>query len=329
MPIVSIIIPVYNTGKYLYKCIDSILNQTLQDVEIIIVDDGSEKETANICDDFAHKDSRVIVIHKMNEGVSVARNLGIVKARGEFIGFVDSDDWIESSMYEDLVEEIRSSCADVIMCDATTVWDNGKFELDTFACLSNSCTLLKSEITPERQLELAGSSWRALYRARQLKENHIEFPVGLKFSEDRIFNMIVLGTSRLFCYKKQSYYNRYMRAGSCVNTFHLDFVKITMKVNNAMIEVLRQYWDESYIALFEKRNLNSIGNFAVNIFLNSSLIYRQKKDILNQIFSNFLLKEKLQKYNDLNMQTKCLCTRKIYILYFFSIIVRLKKIIRK
>lgn len=99
---VSIIIPVYNTGHYLYKCVDSILYQTYKDIEVIIVDDGSCEETALICDEIAAKDNRIRLIHKKNEGVSIARNIGLSMVTGEYVGFVDSDDWIDADMFETL-----------------------------------------------------------------------------------------------------------------------------------------------------------------------------------------------------------------------------------
>lgn len=100
--LVSIIVPVYNTGKYLYKCLDSILNQTLQEIELILVDDGSDDNSGAICDFYSERDKRVRVIHKKNEGVSIARNVGMQAAKGEYIGFVDSDDWIEKEMYQEM-----------------------------------------------------------------------------------------------------------------------------------------------------------------------------------------------------------------------------------
>ena len=99
VPKVSIIVPVYKVEKYLRKCIDSIINQTLKDIEIILVDDGSPDNCGKICDEYAAKDTRIKVIHKENGGLSSARNAGMEVAEGEYIGFVDSDDWIESDMY--------------------------------------------------------------------------------------------------------------------------------------------------------------------------------------------------------------------------------------
>ncbi len=100
MPLFSIIIPVYNVEKYLNKCVDSVLNQTFTDFEVILVDDGSPDNCPAICDSYAEKDKRVRVIHKQNGGLICARKSGLEAARGDYIGFVDSDDWIEENMYE-------------------------------------------------------------------------------------------------------------------------------------------------------------------------------------------------------------------------------------
>lgn len=116
-PMISVIVPVYNVEKYLKKCIDSILNQTFSDLEIILVDDGSSDESGYICDAYAKEDCRVKVIHKKNGGLSDARNVGIEHSCGEWIGFVDSDDHIAADMYEFLYNiAIRENC-DVAMCE--------------------------------------------------------------------------------------------------------------------------------------------------------------------------------------------------------------------
>ena len=97
MPIMSVIVPVYNTEQYLHRCIDSILTQTYTDFELLLIDDGSKDKSGDICDEYALKDSRIRVFHKENGGVSSARNLGLDNAAGEWITFVDSDDWIIES----------------------------------------------------------------------------------------------------------------------------------------------------------------------------------------------------------------------------------------
>lgn len=113
---ISVIVPVYNIEKYIKKCICSIINQTYKDLEIIIVDDGSNDRSGQICDEFAGQDERIIVIHKENGGLSSARNVGLDIARGEYIGFVDGDDYISERMYETLLCHIESNNADMVIC---------------------------------------------------------------------------------------------------------------------------------------------------------------------------------------------------------------------
>ena len=112
-PKVSVIVPVYNTEKYLERCMKSILNQTLKDIEIIMVDDGSKEECAKLCDKFAAEDSRVRVIHKENGGLGFARNTGLSESKGEYVGFVDSDDYIEPLMCEELYTSAVKNDADM------------------------------------------------------------------------------------------------------------------------------------------------------------------------------------------------------------------------
>lgn len=120
-PLISVIVPVYNVEKYLDKCVDSIVNQTYKNLEIILVDDGSPDNCPKMCDDWARKDKRIRVIHKKNGGVSSARNLGINNANGECIGFVDSDDWIEKKYIQKLYETLIQEGADIALCGCNRV----------------------------------------------------------------------------------------------------------------------------------------------------------------------------------------------------------------
>lgn len=114
---ISIIVPVYNAEKYLPRCITSLINQTYKNIEIILVDDGSTDSSLQICYDFSNQDIRIKVFHKENEGAGVARNFGISQASGEYIGFVDADDWITLDMYQYLYELLVSTNADISMCE--------------------------------------------------------------------------------------------------------------------------------------------------------------------------------------------------------------------
>lgn len=113
---ISIIVPIYKVEKFLPKCIESILNQTYSDFELILVDDGSPDKCPEICDEYAAKDQHIVVIHQKNSGVSAARNAGLKKAKGQYIGFVDPDDFIALDMYEKMVQAMETSEAELVVC---------------------------------------------------------------------------------------------------------------------------------------------------------------------------------------------------------------------
>ena len=112
--LISVLVPAYNVEQYIYQCIDSILGQTYSNLEIIIVNDGSTDKTGNILDVYAKKDDRIKVVHKKNEGLVMARRDALDLMQGEYVGFVDSDDWIEPNMYEELYEAMVDTDADIV-----------------------------------------------------------------------------------------------------------------------------------------------------------------------------------------------------------------------
>ena len=123
--LISVIIPVYKVEKYLDKCVGSVVAQTYKNLEIILVDDGSPDKCPEMCDAWAKKDARIKVVHKQNGGLGDARNAGLNIASGEFIGFVDSDDWCELSMYEKMMESYQKYCKSIVVCDVWIDWENG------------------------------------------------------------------------------------------------------------------------------------------------------------------------------------------------------------
>lgn len=250
---VSVIIPIYNTGEYLYACIQSVSKQTYNDLQIIMVDDGSCAETANICDEIAASDSRIEVIHKINEGVSIARNVGLEAANGDIICFVDSDDTIELNMIESLVDALDRTGAQIAMCDATTITSGKPDSLDTISLLGSSRILEKSDITPAMLTLLAGSAWRCAYRRTDMLSSLAKFPVGVKFSEDRIFNIIGMGLAERIVYVKESFYNRLIRKGSACFRFYPDMTEQIGKMRAVMLDCVRRYWGENYVESFERQ----------------------------------------------------------------------------
>lgn len=216
-PKISIIVPVYNGEKYLEKSVDCILSQTLSDLELILVDDGSQDQSGAICDRYAREDRRVRVIHQENQGVSVARNMGIAQACGTYIGFVDADDWIAGDMLEQMLEQAQKTDSDVVMCDAWTVFEDGRQEPDTIVQLNTDCILDHKSLTADLLPDFAGAIWRCIYRTDLIRNRGICFPKGQKFSEDRVFNIYAMGYANRVCYLKKPLYMRFVNMESCVH----------------------------------------------------------------------------------------------------------------
>ena len=146
-PTISIITPVYNDSKYLDRCIESIINQTFDNFELILVDDGSTDDSGEKCDSWADKDSRIKIIHQKNAGAGAARNVGLTMATGDYIAFVDSDDWIELDMYETLIKLLQDfPMADIAICDThwtTSSKANIKRSEDPKICVKEQSELLE------------------------------------------------------------------------------------------------------------------------------------------------------------------------------------------
>src|SRR5699024_4494271 len=126
--LISVIVPVYNVEKYVRRCIDSICGQTYSNLEIILIDDGSTDSSGKICDEMAAKDGRISVIHQENKGLSQARNAGLDQAKGEYIAFVDSDDYLSLNMYECLLKSLKENNADVVRCAIKNVYEGENIE---------------------------------------------------------------------------------------------------------------------------------------------------------------------------------------------------------
>lgn len=273
---ISIIIPVYNTGEYLSRCVESIMYQTYRNLEIMLVDDGSAKFTAKLCDKLATKDSRVHVIHKKNEGVSIARNYGMKIATGDYIGFVDSDDWIDKNMYETLIDKMLETNADIVFCDARTVWNNGKVETDTFEDVS-SVLQSNTDISPGTLCKMAGSAWRGLYKSSTVKD--IYFPEGLKFSEDRYFNLQAIAKANRIFYLKQAFYNRYMRVGSCVNSYHPNGVSIIKKAYSLIDTFVEKTWGKDYVSPYHVQRANLYLAMLYGVFKSDKSLFGKYQEI--------------------------------------------------
>ena len=205
----SVIVPIYNVEPYLRKCLDSIVNQSYRNLEIILVDDGSLDHCGEICDEYAKKDDRIIVIHKQNGGVSTARNEGLEKATGDWVTFVDPDDWCDVDYYKCLFDAMREQNIDVfcsggyfkefnntsIKCHTFT--DNVLFEGRKQTDFLMAKTLVEKCGDPKNKYALTlGSTCDKLYKLSFLRENQLKFDTTLDIQEDMLFNFIVFDKAR-------------------------------------------------------------------------------------------------------------------------------------
>ena len=176
---VSVIVPIYKAESYLRKCIDGILLQTFTDFQLILVDDGSPDKSGEICDEYAQKDSRVVVIHKTNGGLTSARKYGMDHAKGEYSIHIDPDDWVELSLLEELYHEAVKINADMVICD---FWEHCNNEV--VYSRQKPKTLDNKEVMTEMFTTLKGTMWNKLIRTSCYKQCNIQFYEDLVLIED-------------------------------------------------------------------------------------------------------------------------------------------------
>lgn len=252
---ISIIVPVYNTEKYLRKCIDSILNQTYSNMELILVDDGSKDLSPWICDQYAVKDSRVRVIHKENGGVSTARNAGLEIAGGEYIAFVDSDDYLELCMYEKMMDKAMEHECDVIMCDCIKEYAQHR-ETYSHHIRSGfySRDQLKEEYYPHllmmENVEYPAtiSNCTLLWRST-LNTLDMRYEPGIRYSEDLLFGARLMSRAESFYYMKgEAYYHYVMNPVSASHTYAPDKWNDYIRLHGRIRDTFHNYegFDFSY-----------------------------------------------------------------------------------
>ena len=215
--LISVIVTAYNIADYIERGINSIRNQTYRNLEIIVVDDGSTDDTGMVCDRIASKDRRVNVIHKENGGPAEARNVGIAKAKGSYIGFVDGDDWIDPDMYEKMLSSLKEQHADITICRYRQVYKNHTEDRSVDrAVLFEGQEALQHYVQETEEYAIQNAAWNKLYKKEILAD--IAFPVG-KWYEDIMFATMVLSRADRSIYLDTACYNYIIdREGSIMNT---------------------------------------------------------------------------------------------------------------
>lgn len=304
MPLISVIVPIYNAEKFLHYCIDSILNQSFVDFEILLVNDGSTDNSGKICDKYAEKDTRVKVIHKQNGGVSSARNAGIEAAQGEYICFVDSDDYLESNYLKELIETKKKyPDFDNVWCGFQTVEDyynNNKKAYDVERDNDYSFSDLNS-IMDLFEKWFVQMPWNKLYKTKTIVENSIVFPPELSLGEDYIFNLRYLDCTngKIVVINKPLY--DYLRDGkeSLDNKYYLNLLEIYRRLNSET-EKYAQKWKLSEEQLSKMYNsfffrLEAVLRNTFNNNNNQSFLKKIKYN--NEVLKSEDFRKSMQKMN--------------------------------
>ena len=219
--LVSIIVPIYNSEKFIDECIKSILNQTYKNIELILVNDGSTDRSLEICRKYEKEDKRIIVINKKNEGVAIARNYGIERASGKYIGFVDSDDSINEKLYETLISNIMKDKTKVVVLNKYTIKKNIRYKKNIVES--------KTAINDILRLRFPTSLWAYLYHKDLIK--NIQLNNEIHFFEDLEFNIRILMAVKKISICNDALYNYRNNLDSInnvqINDKHLSCLKIS------------------------------------------------------------------------------------------------------
>lgn len=324
--LISVIVPVFNVEKYIHRCINSILKQTYQNIEIIIVDDGSKDGSGKICDEYAKKDNRVKVIHKENGGVSSARNIGLKSANGKYITFVDADDWIENNTYEEMIEKLKINNVDIVKCgflkDNTdkikennlVFGDNVKFDLkqnraeilnlyysgkiDPGICFS----LIKKEIIDKVEL----------------------FNTNLAIGEDFIFMLEIICVSKSIYFFNKNFYHYDTNPESATLSFNFKERNIVnfLMISEEFCRVLKKY----DLLISEHEEGVSLYCFYW-IYVNLAFVVGRTRDVnklslINDCRMDFIIENLNAKKLSISGKAfmKLIKKKKKYLLYFWCII---------
>lgn len=312
-PKVSVIVPIYNVEKYLQKCIESIINQTLKEIEIILVNDGSTDSSGLIADSYAKKDDRIKIIHKKNGGQGEARNLGIDSATGEYIGFVDSDDWIDLNMYDELYNRAISKNVDIAICGRRLYSEDGKlesqFDVNDRLYLNvddNIINYLVEDLFYPHTVVV----YNKIYKYEIIKKYDIKFKdVKEVGSEDVLFNYSLLFNVKSILSITSTYHNQLMRQGSTAREYKIGVMNRTAnliqniyeysnsinrcdiaKVAAPIMLIFFQQWNYNLLKTYGKEKLRYLIEKEHNLVSNKYFKKAEKEFIFNKNITFYLMK---------------------------------------
>lgn len=291
-PLISVVIPVYNVSKYLKQCLDSIVNQTYKDLQIILVNDGSTDDSLSVCEEYQELDPRVIVISQVNKGVASARNIGIENAKGDYITFVDSDDWLVENCLFQLID--KSNKYDLVCCSYNRVFSDfvkiRKLNLeglfDAVFIQRRIVGLIEAELKDPSQADSLVTAWGKLYTSSIIKHHNLEF-IDLNVigtSEDTLFNIQYLNFCKNVYVIDQPLVNYRKFNVTSLTSSHKEKLFDQWKTLYAMIIDVIKTKDPVFHIAFNNRVCLSVIGLGLNESLNKNgflVIHKRLKFILN------------------------------------------------
>ena len=326
--LIRIIVPIYNVEKYLNKCIESIVNQTYENIEIILIDDGSNDNSGIICDEYAKKDNRIIVVHKENGGVSSARNKGLKIAKGEWISFVDADDWIEQTFCQTLLNKVTQEQADIALCGYNRITDNQieKINANNQEVFLNSNEYLVKSLNPQTGF---GFCHMKLIKKEVLKS--ISFNERMEVGEDALFNIQLSTYIKKAVFLKQPLYNYRINNQSVVKRYDENYANKYLKSMKIIEEYIWQEYNEENEENIEiKQNYyNFVAYHIMLIIVNycyhpdNKMCNAQRKNMLKEVINNdlFIIGLKKSNYNNISLTRKITLYTLKHKLYWLTAII--------
>lgn len=316
---VSIIVPVYKVENYIRRCVDSLIQQTLRDIEIILIDDGSPDNCPQICDEYAEKDQRITVIHKKNGGVSAARNDGLKQATGNYVIFCDSDDWMEIEGCERLYKAADVNNADVTIGDVYMAYEKKEKKLVHFyneefttkdrrfikKMIQGDIYRTYSPCPPKEGYAFGyGGPWNKLVKRSLLINNDIQFDLNVKgVFDDILYTAYILANAEKVCYVKNPIYNYRILDNSITHSYKPNVIEINDAIFKAWSDFLEEHDSEenfknAFYACVLRRIEESIKLYYINSKNPKSkkaLIKEYKKMIKKEPYSNAIKNVELKK----------------------------------
>lgn len=307
MDLISVIVPIYNVEKYLRQCLDSLLVQTYKNIEVIMVDDGSPDNCGAICDEYAEKYNNFIAVHKENAGLGMARNTGMEHMSGEYVMFIDSDDYISADLIGNLYDAIKKNNVDIAKSGFYRVKDDGSifnkrlYDDEVFEGKKAATEFLPRLIgsSPEKKDSLEMSVWSSLYKSSHIKNNNITFPSErVLISEDMIFHIKYTQYADGACVISKGGYNYRFNPSSLTKHYRPDKFEMCTKFHLYVKDMLAKlgYGTDTQCRLDRIYFVNTSGCIEQETVPTNGLNFKQRINNIKRICKDPTLRETIREY---------------------------------